>query len=110
MIDKEKRVYKLFCFLKGKAVLLLKEGRNLKEAKEVLTDYLMEFGFVEKNVAKKSKGKSGHKDHLVLRDNGPRKISPAYGAVLNSNQLRRQQMKYMKQETRRLLPFIKTGL
>jgi hypothetical protein len=47
MIKKEKRQYKLFCFLKKKSILLLKEGKSLIEVEEILMDYLMEFGLVE---------------------------------------------------------------
>jgi hypothetical protein len=58
MIEKEKRVYTLYCFLKKRAILLLKEGKSLTEAEEVLTDYLQEFGAVEDgnvNVISKNK-------------------------------------------------------
>ena len=48
MIEKEKRVYKLFCFLKSKAILLLKEENSLDEAENLLTDYLVSFGIIEK--------------------------------------------------------------
>ncbi len=48
MIEKEKRVYKLFCFLKSKAILLLKEGNSLDEAENLLIDYLIAFGIIEK--------------------------------------------------------------
>lgn len=48
IVEAEKRVYKLFCFLKKKAVLLLKEGKNLAEAEEVLFDYLTQFGLVKR--------------------------------------------------------------
>jgi hypothetical protein len=47
MIEKEKKFYTLFCFLKKRAILLLKEGKNLTEAEEVLMDYLIEFGVVD---------------------------------------------------------------
>jgi hypothetical protein len=48
MIEEEKRVYKLFCFLKSRAILLLKEGNSLDEAEHLLTDYLIAFGIIEK--------------------------------------------------------------
>jgi hypothetical protein len=48
MIEEEKRVYKLFCFLKSKAILLLKEANSLDEAENLLTDYLIAFGIIEK--------------------------------------------------------------
>lgn len=47
MIEEEKRVYSLFCFLKKKAILLLKEGKSLPETEERLLDYLIEFGLVK---------------------------------------------------------------
>ena len=46
MIEKEKRAYKLFCFLKKRAVLLLKEGKGVLEVEKVLVDDLREFGFL----------------------------------------------------------------
>jgi hypothetical protein len=48
MVDEEKRVYSLFCFLKKRAILLLKEGKSLPETEEVLFDYLIEFGLVKR--------------------------------------------------------------
>ncbi len=48
MVEEEKRVYSLFCFLKKKAIALLKEGKSLSEAEEVLFDYLIQFGFVKR--------------------------------------------------------------
>ena len=48
MVEEEKRVYSLFCFLKKKAILLLKEGKSLAETEERLFDYLIEFGLVER--------------------------------------------------------------
>jgi hypothetical protein len=48
MLMEEKRVYKLFCFLKRRAILLLKEGKNLEEAEAVLIDYLAAFGLVNR--------------------------------------------------------------
>jgi hypothetical protein len=44
MVKKDQREYRLFCFLKKRATLLLKEGKSLSEAEEVLMDYLREFG------------------------------------------------------------------
>ena len=44
MIEEEKRVYKLYCFLKKRAIALLKEGKSLEEAEGILKDYLIEFG------------------------------------------------------------------
>jgi hypothetical protein len=48
MIEEEKRVYKLYCFLKGKAILLLKEGKTINEIEEMLVSYLVGFGLIEK--------------------------------------------------------------
>jgi hypothetical protein len=48
MIEKEKRVYALFCFLKKRAILLLKEGMQVEDAEIVLLDYLVEFGYLRK--------------------------------------------------------------
>jgi hypothetical protein len=57
MIKKEKRQYKLFCFLKKRSIMLLKEGESLIEVEEILMDYLMEFGAIEKKkeVSKETK-------------------------------------------------------
>lgn len=48
MIEEEKRVYPLFCFLKKKAIQLLKEEMSPEKAEEVLIDYLTEFGIIER--------------------------------------------------------------
>ena len=39
-------MYQLFCFLKKKAIRLLKEGKNLTETEELLLDYLRVFGLI----------------------------------------------------------------
>ena len=44
MVEKEKKVYSLFCFLKKKAILLIKEGKTITEAEELLIDHLRDFG------------------------------------------------------------------
>lgn len=51
MIEKENRVYTLFCFLKGRAIALLKEGESLQETENVLMDYLEGFGLLERRGA-----------------------------------------------------------
>jgi hypothetical protein len=43
IVEEEKRNYKLFCFLKKRAIQLLKEGKSLAKAEEILIDYLIEF-------------------------------------------------------------------
>jgi hypothetical protein len=48
MIEEEKRVYKLFCFLKTRAILLLKEEKNLQKAEDILIEYLVEFGLIDR--------------------------------------------------------------
>lgn len=55
-IEKEKRQRKLFCFLKGRAILLLKEGKSLLQAEKVLMGYLIEFGFIEKLISEPKQG------------------------------------------------------
>lgn len=47
MIEDDKRVYRLYCFLKRRAILLLKEGVSVDEAEKVLKDYLAAFGHIE---------------------------------------------------------------
>jgi hypothetical protein len=54
MIKEEKRVYKLYCFLKKKAIQLLKEGRSFNEAETVLIDYLRDFGAIERTCEAKA--------------------------------------------------------
>jgi hypothetical protein len=49
MIEEEKRAYKLYCFLKRRAILLLKEGKTINETEETLIDYLEEFGVIKKD-------------------------------------------------------------
>ncbi|HWI92166.1 MAG TPA: hypothetical protein VNT20_12875 [Flavisolibacter sp.] len=49
-LEKEKRQYKLFCFLKKRAILLLKEGKGLTDAEQILNEYLIEFGYIKKAV------------------------------------------------------------
>ena len=43
LVDKQKKVYFLFCFLKKKAILLIKEGKSAWEAEACLVDYLKDF-------------------------------------------------------------------
>jgi hypothetical protein len=50
LIEEEKRIYPLFCFLKRRAILLLKEGRRGEEVVEILMDYLEGFGLLEDNL------------------------------------------------------------
>ena len=44
MIPKEKRLYSVFCFLKRKSILLLKEGKHVEEAEALLVNYLIGLG------------------------------------------------------------------
>ena len=52
MVEGEKKVYGLFCFLKKRAIQLIKEGKRIEEAEEILTDYLRSFGMTEKRKGK----------------------------------------------------------
>jgi hypothetical protein len=54
MIEEEKRFYKIYCFLKRRAILLLKEGLQLQEAEEILIGYLFDFGLLKKTENKKT--------------------------------------------------------
>ena len=45
-VEGEKKRYSLFCFLKRKAIGLIKEGKSAAEAEEILKDYLVSFGLV----------------------------------------------------------------
>lgn len=46
LIEKKRRDYKLFCFLKKRAIALLKEGESPTRVEELLMDYLKDFGLV----------------------------------------------------------------
>ena len=46
MIEEEKKVNKLFAFLRAKAISLLKEERSSGEVVQLLLDYLIDFGFI----------------------------------------------------------------
>ena len=52
MIEEDKRVYQLFCFLKRRSIQLLKEGWSIQEAEELLIDYLIEFGLLRRERGK----------------------------------------------------------
>jgi len=52
MIEENKRVYGIFCFLKRRAIQLLKEGRVLEEVEQFLVDYLVDFGLLKKDKRK----------------------------------------------------------
>jgi hypothetical protein len=71
MIDKEKRVYSLYCFLKRRAILLLKEGKSLRETEEALMDYLRGFGVIEegKNRVMKKKEEVIGKKKVIRKRN-----------------------------------------
>lgn len=45
----------MFCFLKKRAILLLKEGNSIGEAKEVLIDYLLSFELLNRDGVQKPK-------------------------------------------------------
>ena len=47
-VPEQKRAYSLFCFLKKKAILLIKEGRSRKEAEIWLMDYLKDLQLLPK--------------------------------------------------------------
>jgi len=54
MAEQEKKSYSLFCFLKRRAILLLKEGKNLEQISQLLVESLTSFGFISKR-AKEAK-------------------------------------------------------
>lgn len=47
MIEKESREYPLFCFLKKRAILLLKEGMRIEKVEAILVDYIFGFGLLD---------------------------------------------------------------
>jgi hypothetical protein len=64
MVAKEKRVYPLFCFLKKRAIALLKEGKPVIEAADLLVDYLVDMGLLNlhvKVIKRSTKNTCGHK-------------------------------------------------
>ena len=65
-IEKEKRKYKLFCFLKKKAIQLLKEGKSLTKAEEILMDDLSGFGMMEKRAVGKTKSAKVNLDNYPI--------------------------------------------
>jgi hypothetical protein len=48
MVDREKKQYSLFCFLKRRAIHLLKGGNSLEQSEAMLVDYLTSFGLISK--------------------------------------------------------------
>gem|GEM_PF-415164 len=58
MVDAEHKEYKLFCFLKRKAILLFKEEKSVSEVEEILMDYLKDFGLVKDEKEIKTKDDS----------------------------------------------------
>lgn len=70
-IDEKKRLYKLFCFLKKRAILLLKEGKSVADAEQILAEYLLAFGYIENvacEVRTKVKKQSCHSDTATVKD------------------------------------------
>src|SRR5688572_1578839 len=53
MVKEEEKAYKLFCFLKKKAIGLLKEGNTVLEAEVLLRDYLKSFGLAKEECIQK---------------------------------------------------------
>ena len=69
MIDKEKKMYSLFCFLKRRAILLLKEGKSSEETLRLLMESLTLPGCVGKRKTKvntvDAKVKLNHGDRVA---------------------------------------------
>jgi len=103
MIEKEKRVYSLYCFLKKRAISLLKEGKSLKEAEEVLIDYLRDFRFVENSGETKelaSPEKKKDIDHLLLKEQGRRSLICSSNESIEKAKLN---LKYSRYQARSLI-------
>lgn len=66
LIDKKKRVYEVFCFLKKRAIQFIKEGKSWEEAEELLIDYLVQFGLVKRPGRKKIAPKQADKSRMVF--------------------------------------------
>ena len=43
-----RKTYPLFCFLKKKSILLIKEGKTVEEAEAIMIDYLGSFGLIRR--------------------------------------------------------------
>ena len=55
LVEEDKKVYSLFCFLKKKAILLIKEGKSIEEAEAQLMDDLKDFNLLVPNNLKTEK-------------------------------------------------------
>jgi hypothetical protein len=66
LIEKEKRVNALFCFLRKRAILLLKDGMCVDEAEAVLLDYLVEFGYLKRVEEKLVVDKKKHSGYTII--------------------------------------------
>ena len=86
MIEKEKQVYKLFCFLKRKAILLLKEEKNIKQVEAILVDHLIDFGAVEKRI-EKAKHTGGFDQHHTPAKLGGIRSTTALTPLMIHNKL-----------------------
>ena len=53
MIEKEKREYKLYCFLKRRAIALFKEEKSSAETEAILESYLVDFGLLDQKESNK---------------------------------------------------------
>jgi hypothetical protein len=73
LIAEEKRVYSLFCFLKSRSILLLKEGNSLVQTEALLRDYLVAFGFLKST---KPKGNATRKAAPLKRGTKPKVAHP----------------------------------
>ena len=68
MIEEEKRVYPLYCFLKKRAIQLLKEEKSVEEAEKILVEYLREFGVIEEKVLEMNISQSGKSSSYIQAD------------------------------------------
>ena len=62
MVDEEQRVYRLFCYLKKRAIALLKEGVSEVVVKEMLITEIREFGI--KKMKKITNEKQSHQSFI----------------------------------------------
>lgn len=66
MVEKEKRAYALYCFLKSRAILLLKEGKREEEVIALLKEYLVEFGFLQREATEDTMEAQGTQEERDL--------------------------------------------
>ena len=78
-VMESRRVYPLFCFIKKRAIQLLKEGKTEVEAENILTDYLQSFGLIrrERRTESEERKKEVSKPVSLFNKNCRSELKPA---------------------------------